>query len=140
LHLEKVDVVIMNPPFTSCDNLPSDYKTELKSRFATPSAYAKCLTGKISFQAYFLLLADRFLKDGGRIAFVMPFMTLVGKAFNKLDNYILQNFRIKYIVYGIGRSAFSDNTALTELLFIAEKKKPSKKETFVIIATKKSTN
>jgi type I restriction-modification system DNA methylase subunit len=138
LRLEKVDVVLMNPPFTSCDNLPSDYKAELRSRFAAPSACAKCLTGKISFQAYFLLLADRFLKNGGKMACVMPFMTLVGKAFEKLDDYVLQNYRVKYIVYGIGRSAFSDNTALTELLFVAEKTKPSKKETFVLTATKKS--
>jgi type I restriction-modification system DNA methylase subunit len=140
LRLEKVDVIIMNPPFTSCDNLPSDYKTELRKRFMTPSVYAKCLTGKISFQAYFLLLADRFLKNGGRIACVMPFMTLVGKAFDKLDKYILQNYQIKYIVYGIGRSAFSDNTALTELLFVAEKRMPLGKDTFVVIATKKSPN
>lgn len=104
--LEKVDVVLMNPPFTSCDNLPSEYKTELRSRFATPPVCAKCLTGKISFQAYFLLLADRFLKENGRIGFVMPFMTLVGKAFDRIDNYILQNYKVKYIVYGIGRSAF----------------------------------
>jgi type I restriction-modification system DNA methylase subunit len=138
LRLEKVDVIIMNPPFTSCDNLPSDYKSRLRSRFTTPPIYAKSLTGKISFQAYFLLLADRFLKEDGRVACVMPLMTLVGKAFEKLDNYILANYQIKYIVYGIGRSAFSDNTALTELLFVAEKRKPLKGNTFVLIATKKS--
>lgn len=34
--LEKADVVIMNPPFTSCDNLPAEYKIELKKRFTNP--------------------------------------------------------------------------------------------------------
>jgi tRNA1(Val) A37 N6-methylase TrmN6 len=136
--LEKVDVVIMNPPFTSCDNLPSDYKIELRKRFAAHNAYAKYLTGKISFQAYFMLLADMFLKNGGRVACVIPFMTLVGKAFDRLDRYVLQNYQVRYIIYGIGRSAFSDNTALTEILFIAEKGKPSEKNSFVLVATKKS--
>jgi tRNA1(Val) A37 N6-methylase TrmN6 len=32
-ELDKADVVIMNPPFTSCDNLPKDYKLELEKRF-----------------------------------------------------------------------------------------------------------
>ena len=138
IHLEKVDVVIMNPPFTSCDNLPADYKITLKERFSDRAGCSGCLTGKISFQAYFLLLADRFLKDDGSIACVIPLTTLMAEAFEKLDNYILGNFKVRYIVYGIGRSAFSDNTSLTEILFIAEKGKPTKKESFVLIATKKN--
>jgi len=136
ITLENVDVIIMNPPFTSSDNLPSDYKKELRRRFSSPSAYAKCLTGKLSFQAYFLLLADKFLKKGGRIACVLPFSTFVGKAFRKLNEFLVKNYTINCIVYGLGRSAFSDNTNFSEVLFVATKRRPNNDEEFVITAVK----
>jgi type I restriction-modification system DNA methylase subunit len=133
--LESVDMVIMNPPFTSSDNLRGEYKDELKRRFASPSAYAKCLTGKLSFQAYFILLADKFLKKDGRIACVLPFSTFVGKAFHKLDEFLVRNYTIECIIFGLGRSAFSDNTNFSEVLFVARKAKPLENR-FVVMATK----
>lgn len=134
--LEKADVVIMNPPFTSCDNLPEEYKTELKKRFTNPVAYSNCLTGKLSFQAYFLLLADRFLDKNGKIACVLPFSTFVGKAFKKIDEFLVKRYSIKCIICGMGRSAYSDNTSLTEILFVAEKTNPLKDHRFALVATK----
>ncbi len=133
--LESVDLVIMNPPFTSSDNLRGEYKNELRRRFASPSTYAKCLTGKLSFQAYFILLADKFLKKDGRIACVLPFSTFVGKAFHKIDEFLVRNFTIECIIFGLGRSAFSDNTNLSEVLFVAKKAKPLENR-FVVMATK----
>ena len=126
----------MNPPFTSCDNLPSEYKDTLEERFSQPKAYAACITGKLSLQAYFILLADRFLKESGRLACVIPMTTLIAKAFNKLTDFLVSNYTIRYIVVGLGRSAFSENTALSEILLIAEKKKPSVDDRFVLVGTK----
>lgn len=136
ITLEKSDLVIMNPPFTSCDNLPIDYKKHLQQRFVRPSSHGSCLTGKLSFQAYFLLLADRFLNEGGRIACVIPLATLVGKAFDKLTDFLVDNYNIKYIVVGLGRSAFSDQTSLSEVLLVAEKGKSDNVSNFALIATK----
>jgi len=135
IRLESVDVVIMNPPFTSSDNLLGEYENELRRRFTFRPAYAQCLTGKLSFQAYFLLLADLFLKKDGRIACVLPFSTFVGKAFRKLDEFLVKNYTIECIVFGLGRSAFSDNTNFSEVLFVARKTKPAKNK-FVMMATK----
>jgi len=137
ISLESVDVVIMNPPFTSSDNLHSEYKKALKRRFTSHPAYAKCLTGKLSFQAYFLLLADKFLKKGGMLACVLPFSTFVGKAFRKLDEFLVKNYTIDCIIFGLGRSAFSDNTSFSEILFVARKAKPLENR-FVMVATKTS--
>ena len=136
IQLQSVDEVIMNPPFTSCDNLPSEYKDTLKERFSEPKAYAACLTGKLSLQAYFILLADRFLKETGRLACVIPMTTLIAKAFNNLTDFLVSNYSIKYIVVGLGRSAFSENTALSEILFVAEKRKPTPDNKFVLVGTK----
>lgn len=139
IKLAGVDVIIMNPPFTSNANLPNDYKRDLEKRF-TGRPYSECITGKLSFQAYFLLLADRFLKDGGLVASVLPLTTFVAKAFNKIDDFLLTNYSVRYIVVSLGRSAFSDNTALMEILFIAKKEKPSPGNKFVLVGTKKSAN
>ncbi len=138
--LDSADVVIMNPPFTSCDNLPSEYKNNLKNIFHNPTSYAECITGKLSFQAYFMLLADRFLKQGGRLASVLPLTTFTGKAFRKINEFILSNYTVKYVIVSLGRSAFSDNTALAEILFVAKKEKPTKNHHFVLVGTKTSPN
>lgn len=63
IHLEQVDVVIMNPPFTSQNNLATEYKDSLKRRFSIPAAHKEIVFWKTSQQVYFLLLADRFLKQ-----------------------------------------------------------------------------
>ena len=136
IQLQPVDVVIMNPPFTSNDNLPAEYKETLNERFSEPKAYAACLTGKLSLQAYFILLADRFLKESGRLACVIPMTTLIAKAFNNLTEFLVSKYTIRYIVVGLGRSAFSENTALSEILFIAEKKEPELNNKFVLVGTK----
>lgn len=138
ISLDHVDLLIMNPPFTSCDNLPAPYKEVLKQRFSSNRVHSSCIVGKVSFQAHFLLLADRFLKQGGKIACVIPFTTLTGKHFNNLTRFIISNYQIRAIVFGLGRSAFSDNTALSEILLVAEKGKPTKDHKFVIIGTKKN--
>jgi len=138
IRLKKVDVVIMNPPFTSCDNLPKEYKKQLKRRFSLIPSHAHCITGKLSFQAYFIFIADKFLKENGRIACVLPMTTFTAKSFSNLTDFLVEKYEIECIVFGIGRSAFSENTSLSEILLIARKRKPIKNNEFVLVGTKKS--
>jgi len=136
IPLDPVDVVIMNPPFTSSDRLGAEYKKLLKERFG--EAYEPFLRGKISFQGHFLLLADKFLKPGGRIAAVLPQTTLTGEAFAPLVDMLREAYTLRAVIVGVGRSAFSENTALSEILLVAEKSKPPKGHSFALIGTKKS--
>lgn len=138
IDLEPVDIVIMNPPFTSCANLPSDYKKSLYERFSERAEYTKCFSGRISFQVYFLILADRFLKKGGRIACVIPASTFVGKAFNGITEFLLRNYKIDYIISGLGRMSFSEDTNLSEILLVATKTPPEMDHNFVLVGTKTS--
>jgi len=134
LQLEPVDVVIMNPPFTSSDRLGSDYKDLLKRRFA--SEYQEHTRGKIGLHGYFLLLADRFLKKDGILAAVLPQTTLTGETFAPIVQMLTSEYTIRAIVVGLGRSAFSENTALSEILLVAEKLPPSARQRFPLIGTK----
>jgi hypothetical protein len=128
--VSKVNLVIMNPPFTSQNNLSPDYRDALKFRFPM---YSKLLFWKTSQQIYFLLLADRFLEDEGRVAAVLPLTTFTGVAFRPLIRYLVEHYAIETIVIGLGRSSFSEDTSLTECLFMAKKTRVGKDHKFKLV-------
>jgi hypothetical protein len=138
MRVEPVDLVIMNPPFTNCDNLPSSYKEELQKRFSSPKEHGACIHGKLSFQAYFLLLADRLLKPEGRLACVLPVTTFSGKAFAATISLLLDRYTVTAIVTGLGRSAFSENTSLSEILLLARRGKAPPRHHFILLGVKKA--
>lgn len=134
--LDKVDVVIMNPPFTSWDNMSKSYRNALTTEFCLKrAAYRKIIYWKISQQAFFIMLADTFLKNGGALAAVLPLTTFTGVAFKYLVSYLTDNYTIDYIFVGMGRSSYSEDTNLTECLFVSRKKKPLKNHKVTIVGT-----
>jgi len=90
IELEKCDVVIMNPPFTRHERIPEDYKTVLFKRFED---YRDYLHGQMSYFGYFILLADKFLKEDGRMALVLPATVLHVRSTEGLKNYGLKNIK-----------------------------------------------
>jgi type I restriction-modification system DNA methylase subunit len=136
--LTKVDLVIMNPPFTSSRRLPADYKTELKEYYRRSPKYEKLITGNIGYHVYFLCLADHFLEPGGRMAVVMPFTTLIGGDFAELTRFLVTNYSIEYVICGQGRMAYSENTLFSEVMLVAKKEKPSSNQDAVLLLTKTS--
>ncbi len=137
--LDYVDVVMMNPPFTSWDNMGESYRNSLKLSFSNFRAdYRRVLYKKLSQQGFFLLLADEFLKNGGRIAAVLPLTTFTGRAFIPLLKFLLEKYSIEYFVVGLGRSSFSEDTSLTECLFVAKKSSPARGNAMKVIGLKKT--
>jgi|GEM_PF-502926 tRNA1(Val) A37 N6-methylase TrmN6 len=120
IPLEAVDVVIMNPPFTRQERLPEEYKSKLSDRF---SQYSDILTGQMGFHGYFILLADLFLKDGGKLAFVLPATILRLKSLEGIRKFLAENYLIEYIVTTEQRSAFSEAARFREMLLVATKTK-----------------
>ncbi len=114
------EVVMMNPPFSDSDRIPRSYKTDIKRRFENSETHG-LLRGKYSLQMPFLLLANEFLGPGGRIGAVLPVTTFTGEAFADWVKFVVRSYRVRAIVVGFGRTAFSENTALSECLFVAEK-------------------
>ncbi len=136
--LKTVDVVITNPPFTSWENMSSIYRNSLKDRFRwiEKQGYPGSFWWRMSQQAFFLLLADKFLTERGRLAAVLPFTTFTGRAFEPFVHYILTRYTVRGVIVGLGRSSFSEDTSLTECLFVAEKRSPPKGHTFSLMGTK----
>lgn len=136
--LGPVDVVIMNPPFTSSRRLPSNYKNALKQKYRSNSRYKSLIKGNISYHVYFICLADKFLKAKGRLAIVMPFTTLVGGDFAGVTRFLVNNYTIEYVICGQGRMAYSENTFFSEIMLVAKKQIPPSEHKTLLLVTKSS--
>jgi tRNA1(Val) A37 N6-methylase TrmN6 len=120
IALEKVDVVMMNPPFTRQERLPKDYKTSLFKRL---KEYKGILHGQLGFYGYFLPLADRFLREDGKMAFVLPATILRIKSTEDIRRFLLKNYQIEFILTTWQRAAFSEGAQFREILLVARKSK-----------------
>lgn len=122
ISLAQADGVIMNPPFTRQERLPTRYKSVLARRFAE---YANCLHGQLGLCGYFILLADRFTKKGGRIALVLPASILRAKSSEEIRRFLVENYHVEYLVTTWQRAAFSEVGQFREILLVAKKLKDS---------------
>ena len=121
IKLEKCDVTIMNPPFTRQERMPEKYKNALLERF---KEYREYIGGQMGYSGYFALLADRFLNDGGRIAFVLPATTLHVRSSEGIRKLWAEKYHVEYIITTWHRLAFSESVIFREILLVAKKTKP----------------
>jgi hypothetical protein len=118
IPLEKVDVVIMNPPFTRQERLPKEYKDALMRRL---KGYENYLHGQLGLYGYFILLADKFTKENGRIALVLPATLLRLNSTIGIRKLLVKNYHIEAIITTLQRAAFSEGARFREILLIAKK-------------------
>jgi type I restriction-modification system DNA methylase subunit len=136
--LEPMDIVIMNPPFSrSCQpNIKFGYTDkEIRERMnralrrlGKKLGYQRI--GQAGLEAYFIILADKLLKKGGRLGLVIPRAFLSGVSWEEIRGEILKNYEIEYIIsnYDPGDKDsniepwnWSEKTNLGEVLIIARK-------------------
>lgn len=133
-QLDKTDVVIMNPPFTRQERLPEEYKRHLDSRFVE---YRKYLQGQLGLHGYFVFLADKFLKDEGRVALVIPATILRIQSFDGVRKLLTERYEIEKIIATWHRAAFSEATEFREILLVARKlpvgKEPAKSTKVIML-------
>jgi len=133
-ELPKLDLCVMNPPFVRSvggnllfGSLPDErgrLQAELKHRVKQIGASATAGLGSV-----FVALADRWLKPGGRLAFVLPAALSSGEAWADTRQLISSRYHLETVVssHDAERFNFSENTDLSEILFIARKLKPEEK-------------
>lgn len=134
IKLETYDVVIMNPPFTRQERIPEDYKKILLERFTNYKGY---LHGQLGYYGYFILLADRFLKEKGRMALVLPATVLRVKSCEGLRRLWSEKYHVEHIITTWHRSAFSESVRFREMLFVARKSRASNDARTVITVLKR---
>lgn len=123
MELGKVDVVIMNPPFTRQESVASfsnDYKSRLRDRFSRRDSKGQ-IHGKMSYFAYFMFLADKFLDEGGRIATVLPATSLNKSTDSGVREMLLEEYDVEYLFAREDELNFSEDTGVREVMLIARK-------------------
>jgi type I restriction-modification system DNA methylase subunit len=128
---DKFDVVIMNPPFTRADRI--SLLLDEQARRALGEAESK---GVLTFGGVritnifaaglakpFMVLADMLVKEGGRIAAVLPTSILNRVAWNDIREGLMKQYRLEYIVisWAPGTPNFSSDTQFREILLVARK-------------------
>jgi hypothetical protein len=125
IPLEQADLIIMNPPFTRAERLPETYKVQLKDRLKD---YQDLIFGRVGLHIFFVLLADRFVKNGGRVALVLPATVLRITSMKGARKLWVNNYHVEYIITTWERAAFSEAAQFREILLIAKKLKHHKEK------------
>jgi type I restriction-modification system DNA methylase subunit len=130
----KLDLCVMNPPFVSSrygnrlfGSLPEERATLQKEL----SRQAKTLgvSATAGLGALFVPLAEKHIKPEGRIAFVLPIALATGEAWSAIRKRVANNFQLEIVItsHDSERLSFSENTDLSELLFIARRLRSKEK-------------
>ncbi|MCD6282503.1 hypothetical protein J7J84_02700 [bacterium] len=149
------DLLIMNPPFArSCgDNLMFGSVTGKKRREQMKERLSDILKqanlsgiGQAGLGAVFVAIADRFVKRAGRIAFVLPRNLLSGVSWKRIRELLVRTtqlttwhgggFHLEYIMLSTepGSYNFSENTDLSECMFVARKLRDGEKPGRTVVA------
>lgn len=127
-HVPKLDLCVMNPPFVSSrygnrlfGSLPQD-RPELQ-RALSVQAKRIGMSANAGLGALFVSLADTHTKQGGRIAFVLPIAVATGESWRKVRQLIAEKYHLEFVMTSQNptHTNFSENTELSEILFIARK-------------------
>jgi hypothetical protein len=136
MELATMDTVIMNPPFTrqeSVAGFADGYKSRLRDRFSRRDNKGH-IHGKMSYCSYFLFLADKFLKSGGRIAAVLPASVLNKSSDTGIRQMLLNEYSIEYLFAREDDSNFSEDTDIREVMVIARKGEPKEGDSVACVA------
>jgi len=129
--LPEIDLFAMNPPFVRSvggnllfGSLPDVERKRMQDHLKA-IVRKQHLSASITagLGGVFAALADRFTKKGGRLAFVLPAALATGEAWGETRALINARYHLEYVVmsHDATRWSFSENTDLSEMLFVARK-------------------
>ena len=128
---QKVQLVVMNPPFsrssgsnTAFGTLSTVEQRSLAGRLKDlRKQAAEWNVGAAGQAADFMLLTDKLLQPGGRLAVVLPISCLFGAAWTPVRKLLSEKYHVEAIFTHpeTGQCNFSDKTHLSECMIIARK-------------------
>jgi hypothetical protein len=128
-----LDLCVMNPPFVSnrygnllFGSLPAErskLQAELKRVVKEANQKGRPSSATAGLGSVFAALADMYIKPNGRLAFVLPAAVCSGESWAETRTLISKSYHLEMVVssHDADRPNFSENTALSEVLFIARK-------------------
>jgi len=142
-RIPKVDLVIMNPPFTRVHRMQESYRKFLEKSLATKIGRGGELLGlhgkggkQLGLHGYFILQADYFLKSESKMSTVLPASTVYTSSGKVIRSFLLKFYTIDYIITSDAQTTFSEQSDFKEILLIASKKQQTSYTTkFVTLKT-----
>lgn len=126
-----MDLCVMNPPFVRSvggnllfGSLPDDERTKLQAEL---KKRAKGLQASVTagLGSVFMAIADKHLRVGGRLAFILPVALATGEAWGSSRKLLADGYHVEVVMvsHDAEHPNFSENTDLSEIMFIARKLK-----------------
>lgn len=122
VDLRRVDVILMNPPFTKVERGIQKY-VDMRRFHAS-------VGGEIGLWGHFVALADRFLAEGGVFGAVIPINVLRGRESARVRSFILSRWTPQYILKATYNYGFSEWSEYRDVLLVAARK-PSRPDEVV---------
>ncbi|PJF31437.1 MAG: hypothetical protein CUN51_03650 [Candidatus Thermofonsia Clade 1 bacterium] len=129
--LPKLDLCVMNPPFVRSvggnllfGSMPPHLRGDMQRRLQRMIQQRGLLASSTAgLGAVFAAIAHPYIKEGGRIALVLPKALLSGVAWAKTRQLLNQHYRLEYLVVSHDPEGwnFSYSTDLSEVLLVARK-------------------
>ena len=139
------DLVIMNPPYTRHEGPGdgSDTFTTIFGSFRDPDverqmsrALVRALQGtpanqRVGLASAFVVLADRLVREGGRIAFVLPVSAVAGAAWAGVRELWADRYDVEHVlsVHDPEHRSLSEDTNIAEVLLVARRLRPDESPT-----------
>ena len=138
IHTPQVDLVISNPPYTRRGSdggkqeaiarvfdLPeNDPDKEDALKRATSALLKGTPANQIAGHGTsFLVLADKMIKPGGRIAFVLPYTALAGESWAGIRRMLAERYSVEFVICSHDQElpSFSFDTKIAETLIVARR-------------------
>jgi len=132
--VKPTDAIIMNPPFSDREKMPPEMRNKLNEN----QILEDMIGGQVNLWGHFIGLSFLLLKKQGVMGAVIPISVARGGATQKVRDFLLNNFTTKFIIVPSKDDAFSENSALRDVLYIAEKRKSEQNDYTGIVTIKKS--
>lgn len=130
--LPQVDATVANPPYVRQEELQPGkdrYRHHLR-RLGHSGEYLdgnKAISGRADLYCYFLTHATEFLKDGGRLAWLIPTKWMLSEYGESVRRFIYDHYRVRAIA-SVEDDLFDDALVDTVLLFLERESNPSARD------------
>ncbi|WP_201797571.1 N-6 DNA methylase [Shewanella halifaxensis] len=118
--ISKFDVVLGNPPYVSMHNMTQEQRKSCEMILRNSPFSSFTLGRNASLWAFFLLHSLVFLKDGGRVAWVLPSSLLHADYAKKLIAIHRKHFKVLKIIKLAERFFREEGAKETSVILIAE--------------------
>ena len=116
VDLKKVNVVLMNPPFTKVERGIRNY--------VDMERFGGVCGNEVGLWGHFIVLANEFLEVDGIFGGVIPISILRGRESEKIRNFVFSNWSIIYVLKPTFNYGFSEWSEYRDVLLICRKGAP----------------